>query len=118
MNIKDSFFAQGGSDDMPVISISQGDFDFDISEFPDSLPLLPLKNMVPFPGIIIPITVGRNSSLAALDDAEEREDKLIAVIAQNDPTIERPQEKDLNRVGTIARIVKVLDLPQDNTTAI
>jgi ATP-dependent Lon protease len=81
------------------------------------LPLVPLKNMVLFPKIIIPITVGRDKSIKAVQEAHAK-DKLIGVFTQLDPHTEDPAIKDLYKVGTLARIVKLIKMPDGTITAI
>ncbi|OWY20179.1 endopeptidase La [Sphingobacteriales bacterium UPWRP_1] len=83
----------------------------------DILPLLPLRNTVLFPEVVIPITVGREKSMRAVKAANNA-DKFIAVVAQKDAGVENPTEADLYRTGTIARIVKMLKMPDSGTTVI
>ncbi len=85
--------------------------------FPTVLPILALKNTVLFPGIIIPITVGRDKSIKAINKAYE-EDKVIAVLSQKDSQVEEPVVTDLYSVGTVARILKLLRMPDGTATAI
>ncbi|MBL7825343.1 MAG: endopeptidase La [Saprospiraceae bacterium] len=85
--------------------------------FPDVLPILPLKNTVLFPGIVTPITVGRDKSIRAVQKAYE-ENRYIGVLSQKDMKIESPSSRDLYRIGTIARILKLLKMPDGSTTAI
>ncbi len=85
--------------------------------FPDSMPILPLKNTVLYPGIVTPITVGRDKSIRAVQKAYE-EKRFIGVLSQKDLKIESPSARDLYRVGTIARILKLLKMPDGTTTAI
>jgi len=84
---------------------------------PETLPILALKNTVLFPGIVIPITVGRNKSIKAIRKAYDS-DKLIGVLSQIDSKIENPSDSDLYRIGTIAKIMKILRMPDGTTTAI
>lgn len=84
---------------------------------PDELPILPLRNAVLFPGVVIPITVGRNKSIRLIKEAY-RKDRIIGVVAQRDPGVEDPVAEDLNRVGTVAQIMKTLQMPDGNTTVI
>jgi ATP-dependent Lon protease len=84
---------------------------------PDILPILALKNTVLFPGIVIPITVGRDKSIKAITKAYD-DDRMIGVLSQKDSKTESPTEHDLFRVGTIARIVKLIKMPDGTTTAI
>ncbi len=85
--------------------------------FPESMPILPLKNTVLYPGIVTPITVGRDKSIRAVQKAYE-ENRFIGVLSQKDLKIESPSARDLYRVGTIARILKLLKMPDGTTTAI
>jgi len=86
-------------------------------ETPLELPILPLRNTVLFPGVVIPITVGRDKSIKLIQDAYKG-DKTIGVLAQKNPDIEEPGPEDLNRIGTIAVILKMLRMPDGNTTVI
>lgn len=86
-------------------------------DVPDDLPVLPLRNTVLFPGVVIPITVGRDKSINLIKDAYKGS-KIIGVVAQKDADIEDPEFKDLNKVGTVARVIKTLQMPDGNTTAI
>src|SRR3954468_264607 len=84
---------------------------------PTDLPLLPLRNTVLFPGVVLPITVGRDKSIKAVNDAYKA-DKLIGVVAQKDSNIEDPTVSDLEDIGTVARIVKLIKMPDGGTTII
>ena len=84
---------------------------------PDTLPILPLRNMVLFPGVVIPITAGRDKSIKLINDANNG-DKIIGVVAQKDESVEEPGIDDVNTVGTVARILRVLKMPDGNTTVI
>ena len=84
---------------------------------PEDLPILPLRNMVLFPGVVIPITAGRDKSIKLLNDANAA-GKVIGVVAQKDEAVEEPSTNDLYHVGTVARIIKVLKMPDGNTTVI
>ncbi|MCB9245772.1 MAG: endopeptidase La [Flavobacteriales bacterium] len=86
-------------------------------EIPNELPILPLRNTVLFPGVIIPISVGRNKSVKLIK-AANKGNKLIGVVSQRDPEIEDPHPDDLYRIGTVARIVKMVRMPDGSTTAI
>ena len=86
-------------------------------EVPEQLPILSLRNNVLFPGVVIPITVGRDKSIKLIRDAEKGT-KTIGVVAQKDVNIEEPTFEDLNKIGTIAHIVKVLKMPDGSTTVI
>lgn len=84
---------------------------------PETLPILPLKNTVLFPGVVIPITVGRDKSIKLINDANNSS-KIIGVVAQTNQDVEDPGFKDLNKVGVVARILRVLKMPDGNTTVI
>ena len=85
--------------------------------FPTDLAILPLRNTVLFPGVVIPITVGRDKSIELIKDANSG-NKIIGVVSQKDDKNEDPKIDDLNRVGTIAQVLKVLRMPEGNTTVI
>lgn len=84
---------------------------------PESLPILPLRNTVLFPGVVIPITAGRDRSIELIKHANEG-DKTIGVVAQKDAKIESPKPADLNKLGVVAKILRVLKMPDGNTTVI
>jgi len=86
-------------------------------ELPEDLAILPLRNAVLFPGVVFPITVGRDKSIRLVKDAYKKE-KVIGVVAQRDPGIEDPSPSDLHEVGTVAQILKTLQMPDGNTTVI
>ncbi|MBX2971839.1 MAG: endopeptidase La [Flavobacteriales bacterium] len=84
---------------------------------PPELPILPLRNTVLFPGVVIPITVGRDRSIRLIQDVY-RGTKTLGVVSQKDGQIEEPRAEDLNRIGTIATIIRMLRMPDGSTTAI
>ncbi|WP_026752931.1 endopeptidase La [Sediminibacter sp. Hel_I_10] len=84
---------------------------------PESLPILPLRNTVLFPGVVIPITAGRDKSIKLINDANKG-GKVIGVVSQKDENVEDPTAKDIFYKGTVARILKVLKMPDGNTTII
>ncbi|MBI5218919.1 MAG: endopeptidase La [Bacteroidia bacterium] len=86
-------------------------------EIPDTLSILPLKNTVLFPGVVLPISVGRNKSIKLLRDAY-RENKIIGTVSQKDVYVDNPEIKDLNMVGTVAQIYKIIEMPDESTTVI
>ena len=86
-------------------------------ETPGELPILPLRNTVLFPGVVIPITVGRDKSIKLIQEANKG-DKTLGVVSQKNDEIEDPTEEDLNTVGTIAHILKLLKMPDGNITVI
>jgi len=87
------------------------------AEQSEEVPILPLRNTVLFPGVVIPITVGRDKSIKAVKEAYKT-NRVLGVIAQKDSNIEDPEKKDLNDIGTVARIVKLLKIPDGSTTII
>lgn len=86
-------------------------------KLPDSLPILPLRNMVLFPGVVIPITAGRDKSIKLINDAYAA-GKIIGVVAQTNEEIEDPSKNDIFPIGTVARILRVLKMPDGNVTVI
>lgn len=87
------------------------------SEIPDNLPILPLKNTVLFPGVVVPITVGRDRSLALVKKAYES-DKTIGVVTQKDESLEDPEPKDLYKFGTVAQILKLIKMPDGSKSVV
>ena len=86
-------------------------------ELPDSLPILPLRNTVLFPGVVIPITAGRDKSIKLINDANAA-GKVIGVVAQKNENDEDPTKSDINTIGTVASILRVLKMPDGNVTVI
>ena len=84
---------------------------------PEDLPILPLRNTVLFPGVVIPITAGRDTSIKLIN-AANKGSKVIGVVSQKDENVEDPQLEDINTLGTVARILRVLKMPDGNTTVI
>ncbi|MDK2772618.1 MAG: endopeptidase La [Flavobacterium sp.] len=84
---------------------------------PNDLPILPLRNTVLFPGVVIPITAGRDKSIKLINDANAS-GKVIGVVAQKDESVEEPTANDIYHIGTVARIIRVLKMPDGNTTVI
>ena len=115
------FYLQGPEDEMefmPIIPLNESDEDnADLQTIPSEIPILPLRNTVLFPGVVIPITVGRDKSIKAVTDAYKA-DKLIGVVAQKDSTIEEPTVSDLEDIGTVAKIAKLIKMPDGGTTII
>jgi ATP-dependent Lon protease len=104
-------------DFVPLFSLEEEEETRQGEVFPDIIPILPLKNTVLFPGIVTPITVGRDKSIRAVQKAYE-DNRYIGVLSQKDVKIESPSDQDLYRVGTVARILKLLKMPDGSTTAI
>jgi len=84
---------------------------------PDVLPILPLRNTVLFPGVVIPITVGRDKSLKLVQEVYKK-NKIMGAVAQLDASVEDPGMDDLYRVGTVAQILKILEMPDGSTSVI
>ncbi len=84
---------------------------------PKSIPILPLKNTVLFPGVVIPITASRDKSIQLIKDANKG-DKVIGVVAQKDKSVENPRLKDIYNLGTVAQILRILKMPDGSTTVI
>ena len=105
-------------DFLPIIPLNESDQeDINGIEVPAEIALLPLRNTVLFPGVVLPITVGRDKSIKAVNDAYKT-DKLIGVVAQKDTNVEDPGIKDLESIGTVAKIVKLIKMPDGGTTII
>lgn len=104
-----------GSEFIPIIADGEDD-SLDIG-IPEELPILPLRNTVLFPGIVIPITVGREKSIKLIRDAYKK-DKIVGTIAQRNPNIDDPGSKDLYKIGTVAQILKILEMPDNSTSVI
>ena len=112
------FFDFGDDDNDFVPLLSDGnEEELSAVEIPETLPILALRNTVLFPGVVIPITVGRDKSIRLVKEAYKN-NTSVGVVAQKDTTIEDPEVSDLNRVGTMASIVKILNMPDDTTSVI
>ena len=108
-----------GGAEVSIIPVVQGDgvMKIDQSQLPDSLPVLALRNAVLFPGTVFPITIGREKSIRLIEDAE-KSNSFIGAVPQNDLSIEEPHKEDLFPYGTVAKIVKTLEMPDGTITAI
>jgi len=106
----------GEGDIIPIISDGD-DRDLEDVEIPETIPVLSLRNTVLFPGVVLPISIGRPRSIQLIKDAY-RTDKIVGTVAQKDPDLENPGYNDLHPVGTIGQIVKLLEMPDGSTTAI
>ena len=111
-----SDIADGEGDIIPIIADGE-ESELEEVETPETIPVLSLRNTVLFPGVVMPISVGRPKSIQLIKDAY-RTDKIVGTVAQKDPDIENPSYEDLNRIGTIGQIVKILEMPDGSTTAI
>lgn len=101
---------------IPLLS-TEDEEQMNAEAIPEELSILPLKNTVLFPGVVIPITVGRDKSIRLIKDAYKG-NRIIGVVSQKDQSIEDPAYDDLNKIGTIALIIKMLRMPDGNTTVI
>lgn len=121
MSLFDNILAQQRFDEegdfIPLLSLEEELDNNTNDSLPDVLPVLAVKNTVLFPGVVIPITVGRDKSIKAINKAYQN-DRLVAVLSQKDSKIEEPGVYDLYKIGTVARIVRLLKMPDGSTTAI
>ncbi|AIY13764.1 MULTISPECIES: endopeptidase La [Cellulophaga] len=115
----DNMSLQGIDEDSELIPLltPEDEEEMNSEKLPETLPILPLRNTVLFPGVVIPITAGRDSSIALIKDANNGS-KVIGVVSQKDENVENPGVKDINTLGTVARILRVLQMPDGNTTVI
>lgn len=104
------------SEIIPIIADGD-DKDLKNTEIPDVLPILPLRNTVLFPGVVLPITVGREASLELIRDVNNGS-KLLGTVAQKDYTIDHPKTTDVFTIGTVAEILKILEMPDGSTSVI
>jgi len=105
------------SDFLPLVTVENEGEAKEDEHFPLTLPILALKNTVLFPGIVIPITVGRDKSIKAINKAYKG-NKYVGVLSQMDTNLEDPEIEDLFKVGCIAKILKIIKMPDGSTTAI
>ena len=105
--------------DVSIIPVVQGmeGVRVDESELPDALPLLALRNAVIFPGTVFPITIGRPKSIKLIEDAMKH-NNFIGAVPQLDAVVEEPQAEDMFKFGTVARVLKTIDMPDGTITAI
>ena len=115
----DNLSAQDIDENAELIPLMTPEDELEISkeELPLTLPILSLRNTVLFPGVVIPITASRDKSIKLIKDANNF-NKLLGVVAQKDENIEDPKLKDIYKIGTVAKILKVLQMPDGNTTVI
>ena len=115
----DNMSLQGIDEDSELIPLLTPEDEEEMNNevLPQTLPILPLRNTVLFPGVVIPITAGRDTSINLIKDANKG-NKVIGVVAQKDEETESPTIKDIHRLGTAARILRVLKMPDGNTTVI
>lgn len=109
---------EGGSDgSFSLIAEIEGGDEQENLSFEDSMPVLPMRNMVMFPGVVMPVSVGRSSSLRVVNEAN-RKNSLIAVVCQKSADTEEPDYDDLHHIGIAARVLRVLEMPDRTTTVI
>ena len=115
--IEDKLFLTGA--EVNIIPVMQGEglMKVDESTLPDLVPVLALRNAILFPGTVFPVTIGREKSIRLIKDAEEQ-GLFIACVPQADVTVEDPKEEDLYQYGTVAKIIKSLEMPDGSITAI
>ena len=115
----DNLSLQDMNEDAELIPLMTPEDEEEIRQenLPEALPILPLRNTVLFPGVVIPITAGRDKSIKLIN-AANKGDKVIGVVSQKDETVEKPTVNDINSIGVVARILKVLKMPDGNTTVI
>ncbi|MFC7357338.1 endopeptidase La [Jejudonia soesokkakensis] len=104
------------ADLIPLMSAEDEDA-MEREELPEILPILPLRNTVLFPGVVVPITAGRDKSIKLINETNQG-NKVIGVVSQKDEGKEEPGVEDINTVGTVAKILRVLKMPDGNTTVI
>jgi len=115
----DSMSLQHLEDEADLIPLMTPEDEEEINNepLPISLPILPLRNTVLFPGVVVPITAGRDKSIQLINEANAG-NKVIGVVAQRNPDVENPTPEHLFQTGTVARILRVLKMPDGNTTVI
>jgi ATP-dependent Lon protease len=104
------------TDFIPLIS-EEDEESITMTQIPETLPILPLRNTVLFPGVIIPITVGRDKSMKLVRDIYHKS-KIIGTVAQKDSNIDEPGPDEMYRVGTVAQLLRILEMPDGSTSVI
>jgi len=119
LSLGNMIFTGMGDEESEIIPIIADGTEEELKNFqaPEVLPILPLRNTVLFPGVVIPITVGRQKSLKLIQDVF-RGDKLLGTVTQTDGGIDDPEQTDLYQVGTVAQILKILEMPDGSTSVI
>ncbi len=115
----DNLALQGINEEAELIPLlsPEDEEEMNNEQLPETLPILPLRNTVLFPGVVVPITAGRDASINLIKDANNGT-KVIGVVSQKDEETENPGIDDINTLGTVARILRVLKMPDGNTTVI
>jgi len=108
--------AESEAEFIPLITAEEEE-NMNNQEYPEELAILPLRNNVLFPGVVIPITVGRDKSIKLIQDANKG-NKIIGVVSQKNQEIEAPEFVDLHKIGTVAQILKLLKMPDGSSTVI
>jgi ATP-dependent Lon protease len=116
-SIPDFLFEAQEENNAQIMPILPDEGDYELPSIPEELPILPVRNMVLFPNVVLPITVGRAKSLKLIKKISKG-NKLIGVIAQRHEVTQEPTQKDLYEIGTVAEIVKMIALPDGNVTII
>src|SRR5690606_19705214 len=101
---------------IPLISAEEEE-SINKQKYPEELAILPLRNNVLFPGVVIPITVGRDKSIKLIQDANKG-NKIIGVVSQKNQDVEAPEFADLHKIGTVAQIIRLLKMPDGSSTVI
>ncbi len=117
--VSDLFFSSSVNEDtdfIPLIS-EEDEESISMSDIPETLPILPLRNTVLFPGVIIPITVGREKSMKLVRDIYQK-NKIIGTVAQKDPNLDDPDPGEMFNVGTMAQLLRILEMPDGSTSVI
>ena len=119
VSLLDSLSFQDFQDDVEFIPLmsSEDEEEMNNEDLPEILPILPLRNTVLFPGVVVPITAGRDKSIKLINQTN-KEGKIIGVVSQKEEGEEDPGIEDINTIGTVAKILKVLKMPDGNTTVI
>ena len=119
VSLLDSLSFQEFQDDAEFIPLmsSEDEEEMNNEDLPEILPILPLRNTVLFPGVVVPITAGRDKSIKLINQTN-KEGKIIGVVSQKEEGEEDPGIEDINTIGTVAKILKVLKMPDGNTTVI
>jgi ATP-dependent Lon protease len=119
VSLLDSLSFQEFQDDAEFIPLMSAEDEEEMNneELPEILPILPLRNTVLFPGVVVPITAGRDKSIKLIQETN-KEGKIIGVVSQKEEGEEEPGIEDINKIGTVAKILKVLKMPDGNTTVI
>ncbi len=121
MNLFDTILSNQSTEEdsefMPLVSLDEGEESESLEPLPTTIPILALKNTVLFPGLLVPITISREKSIKALNKAHDSK-KFLGVLTQKDVKDEEPGFDDLYKIGTLAKIVKILRMPDGTTTAI